>query len=208
MEDPDPAAPSPRTAADTAADNAADNAAVPPAAVPAAVVQAALELWRAHGVQQWLPVTGASMLPALAEGDEILVSHDIRPLRRGDIVVIRQNGGLIAHRVIRRTRDGAGQPQVCTKGDNNPRFDPPTPETDVLGRVVALRRGGKASSLETRRSRITGCAIAAGTAVVATPYGWLRNAKQRWIGSHELGADARLVGYAHALLKRCARVIC
>lgn len=199
MDNPDfgPARPPPRVDAE---------AAVPPAAVPAVVVQAALNLWRAHGVQQWLPVTGSSMLPILAEGDEILVSHDIRPLRRGDIVVIRQNGGLIAHRVIRRTRNAAGQRQLCTKGDNNPRFDPSTFAADVLGRVVAVRRGGQVRSLETRRSRLAGRSIAAGTAVVATPYGWLRNLSRRTFGAGRLGVDARLVGYAHALLTRCARM--
>jgi signal peptidase I len=204
MDDLDPGAAAPMAPVDVVGGTAA---AVPPAAVPANVVLAALELWRAHGVQQWLPVTGASMLPTLAEGDQILVSHASGALRRGDVVVIHQNGGLIAHRVIRRTQGGASQSLVWTKGDNNPRFDPPTPEADVLGRVVAVRRGGQVRSLETRRSRLAGRAIAAGTAAMATPYGWLCDVKAHWLGPGALGVDSRVVGYAHALLRRCARIV-
>ena len=103
---------------------------------------------------------GSSMLPALADGDVLdVASNDRASPRIGDVVLFLPSGfaSPVAHRVIRLAVS-----RIITRGDNNDREDPwPLRPADILGRVVAARRGavrrrirgGRAGLVEARAAR-------------------------------------------------------
>jgi hypothetical protein len=94
-----------------------------------------------------LQVVGDSMYPLLQAEDSIWVAPvEVDQLQRGDLVVLKQAGGVVTHRVV--TRGPAG---LRTKGDNRLVFDPPVSEQEILGYVVAIERAGVRMELQNRR---------------------------------------------------------
>ena len=93
-----------------------------------------------------LRVVGDSMYPVLQSDDSIWVAP-VGPegLRRGDLIVLRQAGGLVTHRVVHREPGG-----WRTKGDNRLGLDPPFSEGEILGCVVAVERDGVRTDLQNR----------------------------------------------------------
>jgi hypothetical protein len=90
---------------------------------------------------------GPSMLPTLRAGDALwVVSYDGTRIRRGDVVVFcpplgaePEVGPHVVHRVV-----AVEAPGVRTRGDNNRGPDPWVLRVDdILGRVVAVRRGSR-----------------------------------------------------------------
>lgn len=87
--------------------------------------------------------SGASMAPAIRDGDAITVAPVAAGrLRRGEVVLARRGGGLVAHRLVRRLRRPDGALELLLRGDAASTDDPAVPEADVLGRVVEVDRGG------------------------------------------------------------------
>ena len=94
-----------------------------------------------------LRVIGDSMYPVLQAEDSIWVAPvEFDQLRRGDLVVLKQAGELITHRVVSRGTEG-----VRTKGDNRLGLDPPFNEQEILGCVVAIERAGVRIDLQNHR---------------------------------------------------------
>jgi len=86
-----------------------------------------------------LKVAGSSMLPALWPGDML----SVRPcaaseLEPGSIIVFRQHGRLVVHRLIHRSGD-----RLLTQGDARPRPDGQIRTSDIVGRVDTVVRNGK-----------------------------------------------------------------
>jgi len=81
------------------------------------------------------------MAPALAPGDEVLLSvaGEVVP---GDVVVTRSPGGLVLHRLVTR-----GSGTVITRGDACRRNDPEVPAAAVLFKAVGRRRSGRVSPI-------------------------------------------------------------
>ena len=77
------------------------------------------------------------MLPTLQPGDEVVVDLEVRTVRCGDLITVRNGEALIVHRVIE------GGPPLVTRGDNSPRADEPIEVSRLLGRVVEIRREGR-----------------------------------------------------------------
>lgn len=94
-----------------------------------------------RGASVSLDLQGTSMLPALWPGDVLTVdpvSHE--GLAMGDLVFVAREGRSFVHRLIRRsTFDGC----VCwiSRGDATRHEDMPLTASQVLGRVVHIRRG-------------------------------------------------------------------
>lgn len=99
-----------------------------------------------------LRVTGGSMYPIIRSGDTLTVRH-CRPdtLHGGDIVLLRDDPRLFAHRLltVRLERDGPRDREasddrrwLITRGDAHWHRDPVRPASALLGRVVSLTRGG------------------------------------------------------------------
>lgn len=84
-----------------------------------------------------LDVKGNSMLPFLAQGDRVTVCP-VRPeeLSMGDVLLFRQNGQLIVHRLVGKKRIGAAY-LYCQKGDNLSGWSWISGE-DIIGRVTSF----------------------------------------------------------------------
>lgn len=150
--------------------------------LPGYVLEAVLDVWGQTEEQHFVPITGGSMLPLIRDGDHVLVVHGCAVVRRGDVVVFRREGQLIAHRALRICSGDAGLTFV-TKGDNAFQFDPPLSADEIVGRVLAVERGGRYMSLDTAVWRVLGWLIAVSTLAWTKPYGWSRDLKQRLLGS-------------------------
>jgi signal peptidase I len=99
-------------------------------------------LRRGHSVR--FRAKGASMHPTIQEGEAITVAP-ARPaeIRRGDVVLYRLGRGVIAHRVARVARKPGGALVFIPRGDASQSGDEPVEEVAILGRVVAVERGGR-----------------------------------------------------------------
>jgi len=80
---------------------------------------------------------GASMYPALRDGDRVIVSAERQP-RVGDAIVYKKNTSdvFVAHRIVKITGD-----TFVAKGDNSLRCDSAIPRQDALGVVLCVIRG-------------------------------------------------------------------
>ena len=93
-----------------------------------------------RGGQAEMTVTGRSMLPLLK--DRISSVRLSRPdaLKKGDIVLfLRQDGHYVLHRIV-ATHGGL----YDILGDNQREADRDVPEADILAKVVAYNRSGRA----------------------------------------------------------------
>jgi hypothetical protein len=107
---------------------------------------AVLETWRREGAQDWIEATGGSMLPLIRPGDRLLVRFGETDVRRGNVVVFRHDGMIVAHRIVgSRVRDG--ERVLIAKGDNEPRATEDVTPADLLGvvRAVGLGNGRRSS---------------------------------------------------------------
>jgi hypothetical protein len=85
-----------------------------------------------------LRVEGQSMLPFLRPGEYLLAQAVEGGLpAAGDLIVFRQAGVAVTHRVVRVSPGG-----VTLKGDNARRLDAPVRESDLVGRVQFVERDG------------------------------------------------------------------
>ena len=93
-----------------------------------------------------LKVTSNSMAPLLRSGDYVLLRPaPVESLNRGDILVTRQEGGYLTHRVVAITDQS-----VQTKGDMNKQADAQTDKKNIVGLVEVIERRGRVHRLDTR----------------------------------------------------------
>lgn len=93
-----------------------------------------------------LRVISSSMRPTLRPGD--WVTARVEPsdqLRVGDLLVFQRGAELITHRLVDR-REG-----FLLKGDATWGFDPSIQTDAILGRVIAVERGGLTQCRENHR---------------------------------------------------------
>ena len=119
-----------------------------------------IDLWADlhHQKQEsWLPVLSGSMMPLLRIGDYVLVqSANPDSIRPGDIIVFKGRDRLIVHRVIRRYDNGS--PAFLQKGDSTTAAEIIRSE-DVIGRVIAVRKGTKIIRLNEGIWKVINCAL-------------------------------------------------
>jgi hypothetical protein len=123
------------------------------------------------------------MTPLLREGDSVLVSHGREGVKRGSVVLFRQKGMLMAHRVLCISKDREGS-TLTTKGDSLRNLDAPVAAKRIVGRVVAIKRGGRKLRLDSPGWQATGWLIAVATLCAAVPYRWGRALVRRFRPSH------------------------
>lgn len=149
----------------------------------APVVEAALDLLRKTKGQRYVSITGSSMYPLIREGDQVLVLHGSIGVRRGDVIVFRQKAKLIAHRVLGIDKTDAGC-RLVTKGDNVPYFDAPLSDNQIVGRVLAVKRGNRQIPLDTVAWRMVGWLIAVGALSFNKLQGCAGDLRQKYFGLH------------------------
>jgi len=136
-----------------------------------------------------LRVKGWSMLPAISPGYTLV----IEPARsesvgKGDIVLVRRDGRLFAHRVSGKSGT-ASDFQIVTQGDGMANPDPPVSSSQLLGKVSFVVRDRRC--LEP--TRIPGLSMRAVSALVRRS-SWAARAV---VGVHKMGG-----GSQEALCKR------
>lgn len=96
-----------------------------------------------HGHALRFQAHGGSMVPFIRDGDVVEVQTiDGATIRRGNVVLCRNEGRVVVHRVIGVERKN-DQATLVIQGDALARPDGRIPPEDVLGQVVAVERGGK-----------------------------------------------------------------
>lgn len=96
----------------------------------------AIEALHASGFLR-LKVRGNSMLPSLWPGDLITIeAKSVSDIRAGDIILYSREMRFFIHRV--RDKHEA----LITRGDCMPQSDPPVAASEVLGKVISVRRYG------------------------------------------------------------------
>ncbi len=96
----------------------------------------------AHRLQETtlfrLTISGNSMGRLLSPGDRIeCESVSASKISFGDIAVYREGKALIAHRVIRKVKNGSGS-YFLTRGDSQYQSDPVVAQNRVLGKVMSV----------------------------------------------------------------------
>jgi hypothetical protein len=153
--------------------------------IPGPILNGALDAWREGEEQHYIPITGGSMLPLIRNGDQVLVAHGSGDVSRGDVVVFRQESGLVAHRIL-RVIGGDAEPVFLTKGDNTSQADSPVHARAVVGRVLAVKRAGRELRLDTALWRTVGWSIAVFSLIFSGLYGWGRSIKRKVIGDRHI----------------------
>jgi hypothetical protein len=104
-----------------------------------------------------MTVRGLCMHPALAEGEKLqVVATAQRPPRVGDVVLVRQPGGLHLHRLVWGPPVASPRGPWRTMADRGRQLDPAIGPDDVLGVVTQIegrgapRRAGRAAALLAR----------------------------------------------------------
>lgn len=84
-------------------------------------------------------VTGSCMEPKLSHGETVIVADALRrPPRIGDVVLMRQPGGLRLHRLIWGPPLAPRFLSWRTKADGADAWDPKCSHGDILGTVIAI----------------------------------------------------------------------
>lgn len=143
-----------------------------------ALLEASLDLFQQAHQQVWLPFVGASMLPYIREGDMILVQPTIRPIRFGDVIVFKQAGRLIAHRVVFIKKHGDTR-IYRTKGDNLYSLDAPIPHSVVRGRIVCIQKEDSVINLEKPRIKLFSLLLALYSSTTGILYYALKKVRRK-----------------------------
>jgi Peptidase S24-like len=98
---------------------------------------------------------GRSMHPTIRDGETLMLAPmQVAELRRGDILLARQPGRLVAHRVVSLTTQNNDVATVLLRGDALPVCDLPVAPGDILARVAGVERHGRLVALDSGRARI------------------------------------------------------
>jgi Peptidase S24-like len=118
----------------------------------------AAEILRCHGTVR-LKVWGTSMLPSVWPGDLLTIqSAAYDEAGPGDIVLVLRDKRFFVHRLVERRLDPDCISWV-TRGDAMPHCDPPAAASELLGRVVGIRRANR-SFVPNRRVLLLHSALA------------------------------------------------
>lgn len=159
----------------------------PDAALLASMLQESMQ----RGETPSLTLTSDSMLPLLRRGDQVQVEPvTAAQLRPGDVVTLvdeRDRTQLLTHRYWGRIAQDDGRTLV-TRGDRPLWFDPPCPERNLVGRVMARRRDGRYLSLEDGAGAWLNRRLA-----------WLAQVEMRWLtGARPAALSAPVVAQSNA----------
>jgi hypothetical protein len=113
---------------------------------------------------------------------------------------------MVAHRALRILRDDSGL-GFLTKGDNTSHLDAPLSSGEVVGRVLAVRRGSRQMALDTVTWRTLGWLIAVGTLVWIEVSGSIRRLKQSLLGPGPSRLAGRMQGGACAFRSLVLRLV-
>lgn len=134
----------------------------------------------AHNVAISMQTQGASMFPAVPGGSVLRVEPvKMEDLRRGDVIVYRVGGRMVAHRLIRQEQVN-GRIRLITRGDAFPGTALEEVEpSQVLGRVAAIRWGRWQVRIDAGLGRFFGRVAARISTAISWSYPALRRLRDR-----------------------------
>lgn len=95
---------------------------------------------------------GSSMFPTLRGADKVVVkSVGFEELKLRDIIIFKQNGLKVCHRIIKIDRKNS---RLYTRGDFNAKGDEEVKAEDIYGRVAAVLSGSKFYPLKFQKTLI------------------------------------------------------
>ena len=125
------------------------------------MLDAAVDLIGKSGHLGSVALTGTSMFPTFATVERLAVEFSPTGLAFGDVLVFRQRGMLVVHRLVQRQRR-EGSLRLRTRGDGTIAFDPWLAPESVIGRVIAVGyAGGTWRNLRNSGARSYGLLVAA-----------------------------------------------
>ena len=99
--------------------------------------------------------SGGSMHPTIRAGDMLILAPiDSTELRKGAVVLARQSGRLVAHRIANVAKNDAGT-RVLLRGDALSACAPTVSADAVLARVVAIERAGCRMAVDSATARMS-----------------------------------------------------
>src|SRR5437867_13119903 len=105
---------------------------------------------------------GASMQPTIEDGELITVAP-VGPgtVKRGDILLYQNERGVVAHRVVGRVKEtvpllegDCPLDHYLLRGDASVSCDAPVQLEQVIGRLVAVQRGGRSLALDSHLANL------------------------------------------------------
>lgn len=101
----------------------------------------------AKGKLPYATVTSDSMSPLLLRGDEVQIAPvNAAELKPGVVILLAKPDGFLAHRYWQTCHQSDGT-YFITRGDRSPEFDPPSPDNNLVGQIIARRRDSRRLSL-------------------------------------------------------------
>jgi hypothetical protein len=173
------------------------------------LLDAAVELMGRSGRGGAVRVQGDSMVPTLHAGQLLAVEFNPEGLKRGDLLLYRQERFLVVHRLLDRVRCTDGARRLRTRGDGLNGLDPLLDRANVVGRVLALRERDDWWDLRGRGARFYAACFAwhalfwAGLGQLAYAGDrWWRGGRKTTLRNRVWAADRWLLERAHGLTFR------
>ena len=99
---------------------------------------------------------GTSMQPTIEDGDAITVAPvALTDVKRGDILLYTSGRRPVVHRVVDIDATGSEIAAFVLRGDAKVACDAPVASNQILGKVVAIERGGGRAAAGTWRAKLT-----------------------------------------------------
>ncbi|MDD5044473.1 MAG: S24/S26 family peptidase [Candidatus Omnitrophica bacterium] len=123
----------------------------------------------------WINITGRSMAPILSCGSKAkVVLCSLYEVRRGDIIVFKDEGEFVCHRVFTKVKRRENL-FLKTKGDMVFNFDSLVSREALVGKVVGLRIGNLDLKIDGSVCRWTGLFFSCLLPLVVSPFFYLRS---------------------------------
>jgi hypothetical protein len=167
---------------------------------------AAVDLMGRAGREGVMRVTGRSMIPTLTPGQRIGVEFGPAPdaLRCGDMLVFKQEGSVLVHRILGDATRHGGSRKFRSRGDGVLKLDPPVEPESIIGRVTAFEHGNRWVSATTPGARLYARAMALHDlcwAVVGVVVRWPERKLRR------IGVRAPLRGWVQGLDRLLLKIV-
>jgi len=94
-----------------------------------------------EGKTMQVKVGGISMFPYLRKGDIVFIKKESK-YALGDIVVFKTEEKFIAHRLIKFDKSKHST-YIISRGDSMLKNDLPIPESEIMGKVIQMKRNNK-----------------------------------------------------------------
>jgi hypothetical protein len=115
------------------------------------VADAMLDIWKEVGSETSLKISGYSMYPLIAQGENVIVKHTDADIRAGDIVAFKRGRRIVVHRVM-RVHEVRGESVLLCRGDNNLFLDARVVTSNILGKILSVEKAdGRRLDLENWR---------------------------------------------------------